>query len=551
MRRVILVGLSVMTTLVAVSTGCNRRVFVEVPPTCDASIISDAEIPAEKAADILIVVDNSGSMQEEQDRLALAFLNDVPGACPISSAELKDFARCDEVPAPAVCRFSNPSPELLKEPGPNGLAQCGFIQVLAAFENDFRIGVITTDVGICDNRLNLSQAGQCLNGFCAGTGAACGPGNLCEDWGYHPQRGCLQGPRGSVEKVISRQDLLDGDASVGTRFIDTLKNIKTFGTPIERGLDAAQLFLDPATDRHESCAEDLSSFIREDAKLVVIFLTDEEDCSRAADVTACTDPSCQCDSPDGCEIFFNCPPNTTCVPSRWEFANESCGEFQAHFSNNPADCYAKEANLTPVTQYVDALKASKIKADDVSVAVIAGGIPDGDGFIAAGCRFDEATGALQTQCTSTKGTSQSAECAASGDCCFADAGGRYYELADAMGGKGLKDTICVDNFGETMIKIAVFIADVDSLKLAEKPADLNLVVVEKARVGTDEFSTVERVEGTTCVADGWVLEGDGLTIRFCGTARPGPGERVRVSAKGEGADVAGGPDACEGRGTPR
>ena len=49
-------------------------------------------------------------------------------------------------------------------------------------------------------------------------------------------------------------------------------------------------------------------------------------------------------------------------------------------------------------------------------------------------------------------------------------------------------------------------------------------------------------------ADGWVLEEDGVTVRFCGNARPNAGERIRVRAKGEGAN---GDDAnaCEGRGS--
>ena len=75
MRRVI--TLAVVGVAVLAGGGCNRRVFEQVKPTCDQTIANDVDIPAEKAADILIVVDNSGSMQEEQDRLAAAFINDT------------------------------------------------------------------------------------------------------------------------------------------------------------------------------------------------------------------------------------------------------------------------------------------------------------------------------------------------------------------------------------------------------------------------------------------------------------------------------------------
>jgi hypothetical protein len=534
MRRVIFAGLAVAT--VVVGSGCNRRVFVEVPPTCDGTIAADTEIPAEKAADILIVVDNSGSMQEEQDRLRDAFIKD-DGSCPIPAASLKDFARCDEDTPPEVCRFANPTADVLAAPAPNGLRDCGFIQVLAAFENDFRVGVITTDVGECDNRIPDSQAG--LKGF--------------PDWGYRPQRGCLQpnGPPGTLSKVISRQDLLDADSTnddIADRFSQTLANIRTFGSAIERGLDAADVFLDPASDRNEQCTDDLDSFVRKDAKLVVIFLTDEEDCSRDDSVGAL---SADCTDPDGCEIF-NCVSGGDCSPGRAEFDGEICGDFPAHFSGTLASkCYTEKAELTPVNYYSERLKALKSNPKDVSVAVVAGGLPNADGEVVEGdCKFENATGLPTGDCNASLGTSNN--CTPQENCCFADGGGRYFELADEMG--GLKDTICVDKFGQTMVKIAVFIADVETLKLAEVPADLNLIVVEKAAAGSDVYDAIPRIPNVTACPDdntvsGWILQSDNQTVSFCGTARPAAGERVRVRAKGESASLEGGPDACVGRGT--
>lgn len=119
---------------------------------------------------------------------------------------------------------------------------------------------------------------------------------------------------------------------------------------------------------------------------------------------------------------------------------------------------------------------------------------------------------------------------------------------------GLKDTICVNSFGQTMVKIAVFIADVENLKMAEVPADLNLIVVEKAAAGSDLYTAIPRIpDVTACPEDttisGWILQSDNQTISFCGSARPAAGESVRVRAKGESASTAGGPDACVGRGT--
>lgn len=557
MRRALLLTLA-LASFAGCNAFCNRRVFEEVKPTCDQTIANDVDIPAEKAADILIVVDNSGSMQEEQDRLAAAFL-DESGNCPIGKNDIKDFARCKEESPPAVCAFANPSPEQLAGP----LASCGFIQVLAAFENDFRIGIITTDVGLCDNRLPSAQSEL----FCANNGPGVGTPECAENgvddrgvpihWGYHPQRGCLQpnGPPGTPTKVIARADLVDADASndeIGDRFVDTIKNIRTFGTSIERGLDATKLFLDKNnTDRGPGCENDLGSFLREDAKLVVIYLTDEEDCSRLPDVAPCEGTDCDC--PDGnCEIF-RCGADQTCTPGVTEFTGESCSEFDEHFDGSrlvSSRCYSKESSLSPVEPYVDFLKSLKGDPNDVSVAVIAGGLPIGpDGtIVGAGCTFNAADGQVALGgCRESLGNSNGADCVASGDCCFADPGDRYYALADQM--SGLKDTICVDSFGQTMIKIAVFIADVDKVVLAEKPENPALIFVEKAPAGSEEFLNIGRINDTACGdGNGWVLEQDGVTVRFCGDARPAAGERIRVRAKGEGAngDDA---DACEGRGS--
>jgi hypothetical protein len=550
------VALVVVAVAAVFGTGCNRRVFERVNPTCDVTIASEVEIPREKAADILIVVDNSNSMQEEQDRLAAAFLNETP-SCPIGKGEIKDFARCDEADPPPVCRFANPSKELLEQRGPEGLADCGFLQVLAAFENDFRIGVITTDVGLCDNRFPGGLADRCVDGICAGSGEACAE-TCTSNWGFRPQRGCLQpnGPPGTPQKVISRRDLTDDDLTndeLGDRFIATLNNIRTFGSPIERGLDAADIFLNPETVRPESCRTDRESFIRDDARLIVIFLTDEEDCSRAADVAPCseTDDGCgPCESDSGCEIF-RCLPQTTCVAGFTELTGEVCGNNGPEsYRNYPAKaCYDREGALSPVSRYVEAFRRQKQNPSDVSVAVVAGGIPGADGgFVPAGCRFNADNGLQPVGgCDPVFGNSNSEQCAdPARDCCFADPGGRYYELADALG--GLKDTICVDNFGQTMIKIAVFIADVDKLKLVEPPTNPALVYVERGASGAQDFDVLTRLTGASCEGrDGWVLEDDGVTVRFCGDARPGPGELIRVRAKGEGATSTA-PDACANRG---
>src|SRR5687767_11424318 len=86
--------------------------------------------PSERAAgaiDVLFVVDNSGGTEELHEKLVDGFYEVDAARCPID--DLSNVA-------PA---FLQPSDELVR----GTLAECGFLQMLAAFEVDFRIGVIT------------------------------------------------------------------------------------------------------------------------------------------------------------------------------------------------------------------------------------------------------------------------------------------------------------------------------------------------------------------------------------------------------------------------
>jgi hypothetical protein len=473
--------------------------FSEVPePVCVKTVLADVNVPTQQAADVLIVVDNSGSMLEEQQNLAANFLNQDPVACP-----LQDLTN---IPP----EFKNPRTELYKGDGP--LAQCGLIQIVAAFDNDFRIGVITTDVGLCDNRL---------------------PGEGPAGWGNRPQRGCLQpdsAPGGTLRKVIARADLLDADPAnddLAARFGATLANIGTVGTPFERGLDAANLFLDPAAaDRHPDCTSDLANFRREGASLVTIFLTDENDCSHALD--------------DGLTAFGN------------ELDGEVCGQFLGHYVIPSSRCYTNPDALPPVSSYVDALLA---KEPELKVAVIAGAIGADD--TPSGCIVG-ADGAPTDACVSAGGLSTSTDpgelCGdtpvnPTGDpfyqaiidgrqcdgttcavpCCVADAGDRYYELADALGRRET-DSICNASFRDTMLDIAAFIAAVDSVLLAEPPNSPEAVIVELVRVNDDPISLPQLDEDDDCAnVTGYRIEGD--RILLCGDARPGPGDELRVRAR--------------------
>ncbi|MBI1949438.1 MAG: hypothetical protein HYS27_27375 [Deltaproteobacteria bacterium] len=497
MQRSVARGTLALVLACSLLAACNRRVFEHVDNVCFRTIKEVVHVPTEKAADILIVVDNSGSMAEEQQNLVDNFLNQDAGECP-----LQDLANIPD-------EYKNPVRSLYANGGV--LSRCGFIQLLSAFENDFRVGVITTDVDVCDNE--YLQGG--------------------DSWGFHPQRGCLQpdaAPGAGGRKLIAATDLKDDDAGnddFAGRFAATLANIRTFGSPFERGLDAVDLFFHaPAERRAPGCADDLATFRRDDAALVVMFLTDEEDCSHGQGGML--------------EVFGD------------EGAVERCGAWDTtSYWNNvqPDRCYSNADELSPVAGYADALRAVD---EQVKVAVIAGGIGDAGSITASGCLVG-ANGApvggdvdgdgVNDTCFESRGLSNYSTSGMPCDaddpashgglpCCVADAGSRYYQLAELIG-SAATDSICNASFRSTMLDIAAFIAAVDQVALAEPPANPAAIIVEVTRAGSATVETVPPLPvGTSCAdADGWLLL-DERFIQLCGSARPGPGDTIAVAAAG-------------------
>ena len=460
----------------AMGGACNEHVFRKVELQCTNVVDAKLVLDVEKPADILIVVDNSGSMCEEQDNLAKNFFDP---ACPLTDL--------NNIPA----QFKNPNDETIAELSKS----CGFIQMLAAFDNDFHVGVITSDTGLCDNRFGEANGDN-----------ACGAGD--PNWGRRPQRGCLQKPPGEVKTIFSR-----GDTDIGVRFQATLQNIRTFGSSVERELDAAQIFLDPASERAPGCEGDRDAFFRDGAKLSIIFLSDEEDCSH--DDTIAVDAG----------GFGNENAGEQCVVDGRESA-----EYQQVYANAAGACYNAGANLKAVSTYVDFFKGAKANPDDVQVAVIAGGlVNDRDGVTAGGCIIDNA-GEPSGACIPLQGkASQTVGCGGNGQppCCTADPGTRYIALAQQMGQKGLADSICRTSFRDTMIKIAQFVGRTDFVTLSEAPSDPKLILVTILRAGSTTPESIRPV--TDCTnEDGWQL--DGLQIRFCGNAGPKPGDELNVQA---------------------
>ena len=227
------------------------------PVPCD--LLCGAE---DCAVDILFVIDNSGSMSEEQQQLAFAAAaaNDPASPCNAGLADLQTYVA------------GNPGlPVADWDAGHRAtLASCGFIERLLLSGNKFRLGVITTDMNDCDSPFGSSAQRPAV-----------------------PQRGCLQ--TGTAEPSLTVLDWQT--ANLAQRFGDIVTSVLTYGSPYEKGLAAARHFLTPghdvpspnACDVTRNCNNDLNSFLRQTetttggelapTKLLLVFITDEEDCS--------------------------------------------------------------------------------------------------------------------------------------------------------------------------------------------------------------------------------------------------------------------------------
>jgi hypothetical protein len=222
--------------------------------------------------DILVVMDNSASMAGKQDHFVRSLFKPE---CPIS--DLRDI------------------PQALRDEAPSLTDVCGFLQIIAAEGKDFRLGFITSDVDDCDNVVPDVQ----------GTARV-----------KHLQRGCLQRVPGTATTFLSR-DVVPFEDDL----VRLVQDIGTFGTPYTRPFDATAAFLDADT-ASDSCADDRATFLsRAEADLLVVFVSDKDDCSHPAKTPGLPDaiagcPKTPAETP-GADVLFsngNDPAHCTSVP---------------------------------------------------------------------------------------------------------------------------------------------------------------------------------------------------------------------------------------------
>ncbi|MEO1228131.1 MAG: vWA domain-containing protein [Myxococcota bacterium] len=342
------------------AAGCQNYLFEQKCPEAVREARETLVLEQPVPVDILFVIDNSCSMADEQENLVRNF--------------------------------------------------DAFIGVLAGSNLDFRIAVVTTDIGGTLINLNAQeQAGQV--GFRVDTSSPLRPVDSRDRSGCRElsdtEHGCFRS--GRAERWI--ESGRDAAASIPGLFADAAR-VGTCGSGNERGTSAMAVALD-----NTASGECNTGFIRDDANLVVIVVSDEDDfdpistsdllnrvearkplervrfaviggfvdglpstCGTRADgsVTAMCGSLCEMQRPpansqgrcpfDGCSFGFACDPDTNeCVALDYaNFPNENSGVgCDACSSFDVDDCCAADIGATRYLAFATALEDALAQRDPV------------------------------------------------------------------------------------------------------------------------------------------------------------------------------------------
>ncbi len=425
---------------------CQDYVFELRPPRRVQAKMINELVATVVPADILLVVDNSGTMAEE-------------------IAELR--------------------------------ANVGlFVDELAKGDNDFQLGLITTDV-----ECNIPTK-DCVSPAAFTSHSCCNLNpTVCQDLDTNgdtviDSSNCdggrlRQAPSG--RRIFRRPAPEERDAWVAD-FDQILAGLGTAGSSYESGLEAVVRALRCA--KNDGCAPTDAAvaalnqgFLRDEADLVLIFVTDEDDCS-ISDRVAYERPPNDADPLD--QAAHLCWPNE-CYAYYW--TDPLAG---GHFNCGPSANLPRTAvppPLTPVSSYLTALAA--LKGGDVSrirAAGILGGVADGAqplGFGAYACVDtvlgpSNDCGCLSTSvgvplwCELTGLLGQRNTPWPLGGGCTGMPGGRYVtfleELATARVAAlarpdTLVDSICRSEYDETLYTIVNSIILTNCFALGESPGN--------------------------------------------------------------------------------
>jgi hypothetical protein len=279
---------------------------------------------------------------------------------------------------------------------------------------DAHIAVVSSDLGVA----------------AGGEDATCGSGggdNGAFQW--KPRSACA-GPRDHFIITNGPQKNFDGDIA---DVFSCIARLGTSGCGFEHQLGAVRRALggDPAAPMPPENA----GFLRPDARLGVIFITDEDDCS----------------APAGSDLFTNDPALLAAYGPRESFR---CNEFGHLCGGRPParaaaqglSCEPNETasgRLVHVSDFVDFFRRLKPDPDLLRVAAIAGPATPYGTFEGPNTNGDVVT-QVSPSCKGATGTK-------TGD---GAPGVRLASFIGAFGDRGLYDSICAADFGPAMEHIA-------------------------------------------------------------------------------------------------
>ncbi len=419
--------------LLTITVGCQSYVFEPVVPALISVSNTTYALTDVASADILFVIDDSGSMAGEQANI---------------SANFDVFINALE--AENATRSANGDP-LLK----------------------YRLAVTSTSINLRyqDAAGNLVESSN----YNIANPSNCGTPYALVDGSPYPVGQLLAAP--------GNQAILDSESLASAEIIRQFKQnvqLGTCGSGQEQGLLAMRRAL-----------EANPSFVRDRSRLVVVFLSDEEDCS---------------DPDRDLTLAINAD---LCV----EEAAKAGGGL-----------------LGPVLDYATFLRS-------VSPDVVVGSIVSANGTppnITAGVCTDPTCDAA---CASPNPAASPCYCGGQSP------GGRYLQLADLIGAGSLKNSICQSSFSDTMRLLAEVISSVDAIYLSTRPFenDPSLVLLKIIRDGEEILcnsptDSLQADPTQSCASDptlDWEYDETEVLIRLCD--QPGssckiqPGDSYKVS----------------------
>ena len=442
MLRTIWISILAMSVLLP---GCQDYGFEELPRSVIREKRWSQTIAVSSSADILFVVDNSGSMAGEQEQLGASF---------------SSFAT------------------VLNE----------------KFGDVFHIAIVSTGMEsqacpACDSVITKS----CVN-------------TTGENGRFQDRRGHITWTAG--EPIFDFVD--DSTCRVVTNsntdcFYDVAQSrgialVGVNGCGYERGLAPLKYALgDNLLGNYNA------GFLRNDATLAVIIISDEEDCGEVGDVYEMT--------ADGGNICY--------------FATKGVGPEPGNptytpMTYHPGDPEQRPYQLTPVEEYYDFL-VNDVKGGRKGMVKFAAivGMTDVNDPSTTTIEYEWGTRnrwEIVDACTTPGCT---------GDFCFAEPGTRYIKLAQlfGVGQNAFLDTICQDSFADTMTALGTFVACPRQFKLSDPPLDPSLasILINGEQVPLYSCSIQGRLETCTGPSDASCSQGNCVrTWVYCADAGSGP-----------------------------